>query len=109
MGGRRELTPLLETHMMSEAWSNMRMANGRVRFQAASSMSGGGAPPAMKGPFKGVAEGRMRVGTLLGKVTKVVVMVEVAVVVCVMLFRMGVAVLVMEEMPLLMVVRMGMM
>lgn len=44
----------------------MRIWNGRVSSQAASSMSGGGAPPAIKGPFSGMAEVRMRAGTLLG-------------------------------------------
>ena len=56
-------------------------------------MSGGAAPPELKG-LKGTAEDRMRVGTLLGKVTTVEVRVEVAVVISVMSFVSGVAVIV---------------
>ena len=59
-------------------------------------MSGGGAPPANNGPFNGTADVKMRAGTLLGKVTKVVVMVEVAVAMSVISFVTGVAVTVME-------------
>ena len=56
-------------------------------------MSGGRAPPELKGP-SGTAEVRMRVGTLLGKVTTVEVRVEVAVVISVISFVSGVAVIV---------------
>lgn len=38
-------------------------------------ISGCGAPPTTKGPFNETADVRMRVGTLLGEVTKVVVVV----------------------------------
>ena len=88
-------TPLVETHTTSEEWSNIRIWNGRVSSYAASSMSGGGAPPALKGP-NGTAEVRMRGGTLLGKVTMLVVMVAVAVVTSVTSFVTGVAVIVVE-------------
>lgn len=59
-------------------------------------MSGGGAPPWWKGPFNGTAEVRMRAGTLLGKVTMLEVMVDVAVVTSVTSSVMGVAVSVVE-------------
>ena len=59
-------------------------------------MSGGGAPPANKGPFKGTADVRMRAGTLLGKVTMVVVMVEVAVAISLISSVTGAAVIVTE-------------
>lgn len=58
-------------------------------------MSGGGAPPALKGP-KGTAEVRIRAGTLLGNTTMVEVIVEVAVAASVMSFVTGVAVTVVE-------------
>lgn len=86
----------------------MRIWNGRVSSYVASSMSGGGAPPALKGP-RGTAEVRMRAGTLLGKVTMEVVMVVVAVVTSVMSSMTGVAVMVTDKLPLLMVVSTGMM
>lgn len=71
-------------------------------------MSGGGAPSELKGP-NGTAEVRMRVGTLLGKVTMDEVMVEVVVATFATSFVIGVAVIVMEWLPLLMVVFTGMM
>ena len=71
-------------------------------------MSGGGAPSGLKGP-SGTAEVRIRVGTLLGKVTMDEVMVEVVVATSVTSFVIGVAVIVMEWLPLLMVVFTGMM
>lgn len=55
-------------------------------------MSGGAAPPPELKGFNGTAEDKMRVGTLLGKVTTVEVRVEVAVVRSVMSFVSGVAV-----------------
>lgn len=58
-------------------------------------MSGGGAPLALKGP-RGTADVRMSAGTLLGKVTDDVVMVEVAVTTTVISFVTGLAVTVVE-------------
>ena len=99
---------MLETQTVSEEWSNIRILNGRVTSKVASSKSGGGAPPALKGPI-GTAEVRMRAGTLLGKVTTEVVMVVVSVVMSVTPFVTGVAVKVTEKLPLLTVVLTGMM
>ena len=106
--GKRKLrlTPLLETHTIWEWWSNMRIGNGRVTSNVASSKSGGGAPFGLVLPI-GVAEVRIRVGTLLGKVTMDVVMVVVSVVKSVMSFVAAVAVTVTEKPPLLMVVSTG--
>ena len=84
----------------------MRIGKGRVTSKVASSKSGGGAPPALKGPI-GTAEVRIRAGTLLGKVTMEVVMVVVSVLTSVMLFVTAVAVTVTEKLPLLLVVSMG--
>ena len=56
-------------------------------------MSGGAAPWGLDGPI-GVGEGRMMVGTLLGKVTMVEVRVEVAVVIILISSVSGVAVIV---------------
>ena len=88
-----KLTPLDETQTTFEEWSNIRIENGRVSSQAASSMSGGEAPVVLAGPT-GVGEGRMMVGTLLGKVTTLEVRVEVAVAITLTSFVAGVAVIV---------------
>ena len=56
-------------------------------------MSGGEAPWGLDGPI-GVGEGRMIVGTLLGKVTMLEVRVEVAVVMTLISFVSGIAVIV---------------
>ena len=69
-------------------------------------MSGGEAPWGLDGPI-GVGEGRMIVGTLLGKVTMLEVRVEVAVVITMISFVSGVAVIVVVWLPLLMVVSTG--
>lgn len=65
---RTSRTPLLETQTVSDEWSNMRIWNGSVTSNVASSKSGGGAPFGLNGPI-GMADVRMRAGTLLGNVT----------------------------------------
>ena len=92
-GKGKMLTPLDETQTTSEEWSNIRIENGRVSSQAASSMFGGEAPVGLAGPT-GVGECRMMVGTLLGKVTTLEVRVEVAVAITLISFVSGVAVIV---------------
>lgn len=93
------LTPLAETHTIWEWCSNMRIGKGRVTSKVTSSKSGGGAPLALNGPI-GVAEVRIRGGTLLGKVAIEVVMVDVSVVTSVILFVSAFAVTVTEKLPL---------
>lgn len=67
-GERISLTPLVETQIVSDEWSNMRIWNGSVISNALSSRFGGGAPSGLNGPI-GTADVRMRAGTLLGNVT----------------------------------------
>lgn len=81
-GKRASRTPLLETQIVSDEWSNMRIWNGSVTSNVASSKSGGGAPSGLNGPI-GTADVRMRAGTLLGNVTTEDVTVVVSVVSCV--------------------------
>lgn len=59
-------------------------------------MSGGRAPSGLKAGAIGVPEVRMRVGTLLGKVTTLEVMVDVVVATSVISFVIGVSVTVVE-------------
>lgn len=60
-GKRASRTPLLETQIVSDEWSNMRIWNGSVTSNVASSKSGGGAPSGLNGPI-GTADVRMRAG-----------------------------------------------
>lgn len=79
---RTSHTPLLETQTVREEWSNMRIWNGSVTSNVASSKLGGGAPSGLKGPI-GTADVRIRAGTLLGNVTTEEKTVVVSVVSCV--------------------------